>query len=233
MTLEIACFDLESALLAAEAGADRLELCTAPREGGLTPTPALVRAVKTQTSVPVAAMVRCRAGDFAFSRREMELMHDEAHALLDAGADALVVGLLRPDGQLAADALAAFCAATHPAPLAFHRAFDATPDPFATLDTLAAFGFARVLTSGGPGSALGHLPKLAALVRYAHGRLVVMPGGGVRAANIHRLADATGATEFHSAARRTVAATHPGGDVHDAVDSEEVAALRRALGPPR
>ena len=229
MTLEIACFDLESALAAADAGADRLELCAAPREGGLTPTPALVRAVKASTSVPVAAMVRCRGGDFVYSSRETALMQDEARALLDAGADALVFGALRPDGTVATDEVAAMVALAHPAPLAFHRAFDAAPDPFAALDGLVALGVARVLTAGGPGSAVENQPQLAAFVRYAAGRLVVMPGGGVRAANVRAMAEATGAREFHSAARRILPPTHLHGEARDAVDSVEVAALRHAV----
>lgn len=230
MTLEIACFDLESALVAADAGADRLELCAAPREGGLTPTPALVRAVKAATRVPVAAMVRCRGGDFVYSDPETALMRDEARALLEAGADALVFGALRPDGSLATDADAAFVALAHPAPLAFHRAFDAVPDPLAALDRLADLGVARVLTAGGPGPAVRHLPELAALVRRAANRLDVMPGGGIRAANVRAVAEAMGATVFHSAARRTVAAAHRHGNDREAVDPDEVAALRRALG---
>jgi copper homeostasis protein len=39
------------------------------------------------------------------------------------------------------------------------------------------------------------------LVRAADGRVVVMPGSGVRSANIAELAAKTGAVEFHTSAR--------------------------------
>jgi copper homeostasis protein len=39
------------------------------------------------------------------------------------------------------------------------------------------------------------------LVREADDRIVIMPGSGVRAANIVELAEKTGASEFHTSAR--------------------------------
>jgi copper homeostasis protein len=45
------------------------------------------------------------------------------------------------------------------------------------------------------------VPLLKELVSKAAGRLSIMPGGGVRSANIAALAKETGAKEFHTAAR--------------------------------
>ncbi len=44
--LEICCDSLESAQIAAGAGADRIELCVELHVDGLTPTEAMLRAVK-------------------------------------------------------------------------------------------------------------------------------------------------------------------------------------------
>jgi copper homeostasis protein len=45
---------------------------------------------------------------------------------------------------------------------------------------------------------------LRTLVRQADGRIKIMPGSGVRADNIVQLAKDTGATSFHSSARKTI-----------------------------
>ena len=44
--LEIAVFNIESALLAAKAGADRLELCENPTDGGTTPSYGTLKIVR-------------------------------------------------------------------------------------------------------------------------------------------------------------------------------------------
>jgi len=227
--LEVACFDHASALAAARAGADRLELCVGAREGGLTPSRALVEAVREAVAVPLAVMVRTRGGDFCFSGDEHALMRRDLRQLREAGADAFVWGALLPSGEIDTAALHAFVEAADGTSVAFHRAFDAAPDPFAALDTLADAGVVRVLSAGGLGTAAEGASRLAALVRHAAGRLVVMPGGGVRASNVRALVAETWATDVHSAARRRAAPGHPHGDMRDEADPAEVAALVAAL----
>jgi copper homeostasis protein len=69
-----------------------------------------------------------------------------------------------------------------------HRAFDATPDPDATLDALLDLGFDRVLTSGVPwgerGSALDGVERLARTIQRAQGRIEVVLGGGINPVNV-------------------------------------------------
>jgi copper homeostasis protein len=46
------------------------------------------------------------------------------------------------------------------------------------------------------------LPLIKQLVDIASGRIIIMPGSGVRANNIHEILQQTGVVEIHSSARQ-------------------------------
>lgn len=155
-TLEVCVDSTASALAAQRGGADRLELCADLIVGGTTPSLALVRQVKETTGLPVRALLRPRFGDFCYDRWELAQMKESAAALVAAGADGIVTGVLTPDGVLDAEALRpiyeaareAAAKAGRPVALTLHRAFDVCRDPFAALDTACALGLSTILTSG-------------------------------------------------------------------------------------
>ncbi|MEM0963354.1 MAG: copper homeostasis protein CutC, partial [Bacteroidota bacterium] len=105
MTLEIAAFDLDSALRAALAGADRVELCRDASAGGLTPPAEWVEAAVDQAGVPVVVMVRPHADRWTFSAGEHAVMRRDAVAAVRAGASGVVWGALTPDGRIDGSAL--------------------------------------------------------------------------------------------------------------------------------
>jgi copper homeostasis protein len=51
-------------------------------------------------------------------------------------------------------------------------------------------------------NAANALPLLKQLVEKANGRIIIMPGSGVRANNIKSIIEATGVREIHSSARK-------------------------------
>ncbi|SUH36806.1 putative copper homeostasis protein [Salmonella enterica subsp. enterica] len=62
--LEICCYSMECALTAQRNGADRIELCAAPKEGGLTPSLGVLRSVREHITIPVHPIIRPRGGIF-------------------------------------------------------------------------------------------------------------------------------------------------------------------------
>jgi len=201
-TIEI-CVEDEAGVAAAVAGgADRIELCGALALGGLTPSVALLRRALVHArpaGVAVHAMVRPRAGDFAYNADEVALAIDEAQALLAAGADGLVFGACR-QRQLDEAVLARWTAAFPAVPSTLHRAIDLVDDPAAAVDRAVALGFVRILSSGGAATALEGADVLRAMVAAARGRCRIAAGAGVRAANAAVLIARSGVDELHGSA---------------------------------
>lgn len=204
-TLEICAGDIASVLAAAEGGADRVELCSALGEGGVTPSAALIAAAVAVPGLRTNVLVRPRGGDFLYSKEEKDvILADIAHCL-KAGADAVVVGALLPDGRVDAPFLSRCVEAAGGMEVTFHRAFDLCADPMAALETIAQAGCTRVLTSGQARTAEEGIALLRELVGKGKELGVsIMPGGGVTPDNARRITDATGATEIHASSRGAV-----------------------------
>lgn len=194
-----ACVDSIDAARAAErAGAARLELCANLAVGGTTPSAELVRNVCAAVSIPVFAMVRPRAGSFVFDDAEVATMLAHVDRVRLAGARGVVIGALTAAGAVNSRAVRALVHASGSLPVTFHKAFDAIDDQSAALERLIESGVQRVLTSGGAPTALAGSTRLAELVRQANERIVIMPGGGVRASNVVAIVHTTGAREVHA-----------------------------------
>jgi copper homeostasis protein len=201
IVLEIACDGLEDALVAAQGGADRLELCSALALDGLTPSFGLVLELREALHLPLMAMVRPRAGDATYSSAELTVMHRDAQLLLDAGVDGIVFGVLDARGRVDAHATREFVGLAADREAVFHRAFDHVPDPEDALEALIEAGVRRVLTSGGAPTALEGVDRIRALVERAAGRIEILPAGGIREANVRSVLERTGCTQVHLSRR--------------------------------
>lgn len=212
--LEAGCADLDSALRAARAGADRIELFAGMAEGGTTPSAGIIRYVLENVGIPVRVMIRPRGGDFVHSEDEFRAMCVDVELVGHLGAGGIVVGCLTEERTIDVEKCRELKRMAGTMELTFHRAFDLTQDLVASLATLKELGFHRVLTSGGQATAWEGREMLRTLCRLAGSDIIVMPGGGVRAANLKALAEATGCTEFHMApvikkGSRPAAEPHP------------------------
>ncbi|HEV3324240.1 MAG TPA: copper homeostasis protein CutC, partial [Puia sp.] len=201
MLLEICAFNLPSALAAQGAGADRIELCAGPEEGGVTPSAGLIRTAREMLHVPLYPIIRPREGDFLYSEEEFRVMLRDVEWCKGVGCDGVVIGMLLADGSVDQARCARLVEAAYPLGVTFHRAFDRAANPFEALETIIRIGCERILTSGQRPVAMEGAVLLFQLVREADERIVIMPGSGVRSGNIAELAAKTGAVEFHTSAR--------------------------------
>jgi len=196
VTVEICAEGLASALAAGDGGADRVELCENLAVGGVTPSAGAIAEAQRRMNSIVHVLIRPRGGDFVPSEAEFEAMRRDVDMSRDLGTSGVVLGLLRPDGEIDADRTSALIDRARPMSVTFHRAFDVVPDPIAGLEVLVSLGVDRVLTSGRTPTARQGIDLLAELVRQADGRIAVLAGGLVTEADLPALVSA-GLGEVH------------------------------------
>ena len=197
MLLEVCANSLESVLAAQAGGAQRIELCHDLSVGGLTPSLKTLEEVRAQIDIPVYVLIRCRAGNFCYSKEELLLMETQIKQVAALQFPGVVFGCLDAHQKIDHDATLKLMEAAGYMDVTFHKAFDEVADPFEALDALRDLGVQRILTSGGKRTAIEGREVLADLVDEAGDEVVIMPGGSIRPENLPLLLE-TGATEFHS-----------------------------------
>jgi copper homeostasis protein len=199
MTLLEVCVDTIEALERAQrSGAARLELCERLDLGGLSPSREFLERALAAAKVPLHVMVRPRAGDFVYSDVEFDAMKRELQRLRDLPVAGAVFGVLKPDSTVDMRRTRELVERSRPMSVTFHRAFDDVPDKVAALEQLIELGIERVLTSGDAPNAFDGRALLRKLVAEADERIIVLPGGGVRAHNAAHIVADTGVRELHS-----------------------------------
>lgn len=237
--IEIATSDFATTKSAVEGGADRIELCANLAEGGTTPSYGTVMQCREAFPVSIYPIIRPRGGDFLYSEDEFEIMLQDVKLCKELGCDGVVIGLLNMDGTIDVVRTSLLIEAAYPLGVTFHRAFDRCKDPFVAVEELIEIGCERILTSGQRPSVVDGVDLVAELNKQAAERIIIMPGSGVRADNIKKLAEKTGCVEFHSSLRGKEASKME--FVHDAfkdsgesysnnaISPNEVRALREAV----
>jgi copper homeostasis protein len=197
MIVEVCVESVESAVAAEKGGAQRVELCCALLEGGLTPSAGSIALARERLGIGLNVIVRPRGGDFLYTEAEHEAMLRDVENAKALGADGVVIGVLTAGGEVDAARTRELAARARPMAVTFHRAFDMTRDPFEALESLISLGIDRVLTSGQEESALEGLDLLRGLVARAGDRITVMVCGNLTEKNIEKVARETGAREIH------------------------------------
>lgn len=197
ITVEVCVDSVASALAAERGGAQRVELCSDLLQGGVTPSVGLLGVVRSRISIGLHPIIRPRPGDFCYSDEEFECMQRDIEIAKIEGADGVVFGLLRPNGDVDIERTRQLVELARPLAVTFHRAFDMSADLFQALEDVCITGANRVLTSGGEQECLQGIPTIAKLVRSARGRVSIMAGGRIGIRDAASIVEKTGVTEIH------------------------------------
>jgi len=207
--LELCVETLEAAQAAESGGADRIELCSELRNGGVTPGPDLIAATVRALSIPVHVLIRPRAGNFVFSAEEFEQMLLQIEQAKLAGAAGIAVGVLLPDGRVDVERSRDLARLGRPMRVIFDRAFDETVNLVEALEAVILTGADCLLTSGGAPNVLAGAESIARLYMQAGGQLQIMAGGGLQLTNLAEVVRRTGVSCLHGSLSRTRAAGSP------------------------
>ncbi len=200
MIFEVCLQSVDGAIAAERAGAQRVELCAALVEGGITPSLGTIEACRSAVGIDIMVMIRPRGGDFVYSEQELATMERDILACKAIGVTGVVFGMLNVDGTVARTQVQRMVAAARDMDVCFHRAFDVCADPFVALEELIELGVSRILTSGQEGTVPEGQALIAQLVETAAGRIEILPGCGITPKNVAAVIAATGVDQFHATA---------------------------------
>lgn len=198
--LEIIAYCIEACQITSSNGADRIELCDNPADGGTTPSAGMTSKALEISGIPVFPMVRPRGGDFLYSDLEFDIMLRDVRTFREMGCKGVVFGLLNADGTVDENRTSRLVDEAHGMEVTFHRAFDRVREPLTALEAVIRCGCSRILTSGGYPTAPEGMDVIRQLHEQAAGRIIIMPGSGIRSTNIASIMEYTGCLEVHSSA---------------------------------
>jgi copper homeostasis protein len=199
--IEACVTSVQSAINAEKGGALRVELCDNLIEGGTTPSAGMIARTREMISIGLMVMIRPRGGDFCYSEDEFEIMKEDVKVAKMLGADGIVAGILKADGNIDIERMKVLRELAVEMEFTCHRAFDMTIDKFKALEDVIKCGADRILTAGGRNKAPEGAELIRDLIRKAAGRIKIMPGSGVNKDTVQELVKVTGARELHGTGR--------------------------------
>ncbi|WP_062351801.1 copper homeostasis protein CutC [Bacillus kwashiorkori] len=199
MLLEVIATNVEDAIFAEKGGADRLELCSALTEGGLTPSLGLVEAVTDAVKIPVNVMVRPHSRSFCYSDDDIKVMVKDIEYIRKTKENGIVIGPLTSTGLIDEENLKRLIHAAAGMDITFHRAFDEVSNQLDALGTLMKYrDVKRILTAGGQKPAPESASQLKKLVNFAEASSVkILAGYGITKESLASFIPETGVEEIH------------------------------------
>jgi copper homeostasis protein len=197
--LEICCYSAADVLIANQAGAHRVELCSGYEVGGTTPSIGTLIRIKSECDIPVYVMIRPRGGNFYYSELEKKIMLLDIEASLKHGANGIVFGALDKEGNIDESFCHSVMHLCGKVPVTFHRAIDVCNNYIEAVDFLAASQVKCILTSGRANKAIDGIKVIKEMHVASKNKIDIMVGSGVNSDNILSFAK-IGITHFHSSA---------------------------------
>jgi copper homeostasis protein len=221
--LEVIVMSAAEAVIAAEGGADRLELVRDLDTGGLSPDLETVRAVTQAVSIPVRVMLRENASMAMTGAEELSMLRNTAARFQELPIDGLVLGWVTSAGTVDVASLEAVLAAAPRTKVTFHRAFEHLADPFDGLKILKRFRqIDRILTGGGLGSWAERKQRLRDWSRAAAPEIGILVGGGLADGEVAELMAEFQFPEVHVGRAARIPQENSG-----RLDAQKIAFLKR------
>lgn len=224
--LEVIATTPADAIIADQAGADRIEWIAAQEEGGLTPSLDSIEQMTESVSIPVNMMVRPHSRHFVYEDADLMRMVQDIRHISRTGVAAIVTGVLTADRQIDMIALERLLDAADGKPFTFHRAFDELDDLERGLDILSRYPqITRILTSGGQPSVIQATKQMIILDRLAsQTHIQLIAGAGLTLQNLASFVKDTSIQEVHLGSAMRV-----NSDIHLALDPARIAEAQRIL----
>ena len=196
--LEISCFTIESCLIAQKAGAHRIEFCNDYERGGLTPSFDDILKVRDLIHIPLHVIIRFSTDPI--SKAHINEMQEAITFCRENGVDGVVFGSLTKANEVDIESCEILLEKVGAMKCTFHRDIDKCNNLEGNIEKLVRLGIDDVLTSGGKPTAMAGINRLASLQSEYGYQIQIIPGGGVRPANIAQLIQKTGCKIYHSSA---------------------------------
>lgn len=230
--IEVCCDHLESATVACESGANRIELCAALELGGLTPSLLTTATIMESYETPIMVLIRPRPGHFIYSQKEKHLILNEIEAFQNLGVEGFVFGALNEQHEIDLEFMKEIMDTVEGFDFTFHRAFDCIQDHIKAAVQLIDIGCKRLLSSGKAREAIQGIQVLNELNELYSDHLTIMPGSGILSSNVEILIEKLEPTEIHLSAKSNVTDTNPDSPFelsHYLTDKEELLKVQKLL----
>lgn len=200
--LEIIVQNRKEAIMAEKFGADRVELVSAMREGGLTPSYGAIKQVLNSVSIPVQVMIRPHSYYYNYGKSDMEIITDDIKKVLELGGNRIVFGTLTEGKKVNEKNLEKIINISSELDITFHRAFEDILFQHEAYKTLSKYkkNVKRILTSAGAVGCVEGKYKLRELVKLSQkiGGPIIMPGAeDLGAETINRVHETVDAQQYH------------------------------------